>query len=152
MNSRDGRMAWARAASCIAMIAVIITVRSASAPADPGPPADQNKYVADSGSCRLFFTDGNSDSWHDPCELWNITGTIWNRNNSCWMASAANMLSYEGVGSLYGLTATINYAVAFTPWDGPTTTEWGTIVLCVLMLGTAVWVLRRRSLIPQSVA
>jgi hypothetical protein len=68
--------------------------------AQPGPPLDQNKYRPD---LTLFFTDIDGDSCHDPGEPFSDEAPgLQNRDNSCWMASASNMLNYEGLGNHYG--------------------------------------------------
>lgn len=67
------------------------------------PWEDQNKH--DQANLTLTFEDADGDTWHDLTEGWAPPppplGYITVADNSCWMASAANMLEHGGVQNNY---------------------------------------------------
>lgn len=81
----------------VVLVALILAFGSGTARAQP----DQNKqvYSPGRGGWILNYIDLDVDGWHDPNEAWfsrwdpNMT---WGPDNSCWMASASNLLVFEG--------------------------------------------------------
>jgi hypothetical protein len=83
----------------------VFSLLPATSIAQPGPPVDQNKYRPD---LMLFYLDSDADTWHDPGEVFDDAsggGYVSKNDNSCWMASASNMLMYAGHANPYGQPA-----------------------------------------------
>ena len=85
----------------VVLIALILALGSGTAQAQP----DQNKqvYSPGQGGWILYYSDPDVDGWHDPNEAWfTIDPNMnWGPDNSCWMASASNLLVFEGRVSPY---------------------------------------------------
>jgi hypothetical protein len=67
---------------------------------------DQQKLCLDPVEGHiLYYTDNDDDGWHDPEEPYydgdHPLSNDWNGDNSCWMASAANLLTCEGLSNPY---------------------------------------------------
>lgn len=65
---------------------------------------DQNKlFYGPVSGWILYYTDADLDGWHDPGEAFfaGPGGNDWNPDNSCWMASASNLLVDGGYANPY---------------------------------------------------
>jgi len=84
-------------------IAMVFVFGSSAALAQP----DQDKlYRHPTFGWILYFTDTDADTWHDPGEpFWpGPDGAVWNGDMTCWMASASNLLVFEGYPNPYNPT------------------------------------------------
>jgi hypothetical protein len=88
--------------------------------------ADQDKLYYDAtNGWILYYTDTDVDGWHDPGEAFFAApgGTDWNPDNSCWMASASNLMVTEGLGNQYNPPWLQNGAA-----PSPCISPWGAVV------------------------
>jgi hypothetical protein len=106
----------------IVAASMICVYGSAAALAQP----DQNKlFNSPTLGWVLYYTDGDGDWWHDPGEPFfaGPGGNDWNGDMSCWMASASNLLVFDGHANPYnpGWLGTGGAA-------SPSVSPWGAVI------------------------
>jgi hypothetical protein len=83
---------------------------------------DQEKLLYDAtNGYILYFSDGNSNGFHDPGEAYYdyVNGPLYNGDMSCWMAAASNVITHAGIEN--GYIDWLGQGLVPSPIDNP----WG---------------------------
>jgi hypothetical protein len=119
-------MTLARAAIRIVVGGVILALGSGAALGQPTPSEDQDKLLYEDGKGWILYwvdEEYEPDGYHDSYEPYYDEPEVitYRTDLSCWMASASNMLQYEGHGNPYEGWLRIGGGASpnVDPWGNP---------------------------------